>query len=82
MDGMAGPGSRALAYPALAFAFALILSGYAVWDTGQLSGRRYSLPDRDGHHHDVHAAHHDLTPTVPGGSPYVIEVPVTAPGYP
>jgi hypothetical protein len=44
MDGMGRPGSQALAYPALTFAFALILSGYAVWDLDQVSGRRYSLP--------------------------------------
>jgi hypothetical protein len=29
--------------PTLAFAFALILIGYSIWDLDQLSGRRYSL---------------------------------------
>ena len=32
-----------LRYPTLAFAFALILIGYSIWDLDQLSGRRYSL---------------------------------------
>jgi len=41
--GLGGPAMRTLAYPALAFAFALILAGYGVWDLDQLSGRRYSL---------------------------------------
>lgn len=34
---------QVLEYPTLAFAFALILAGYSVWDLDQLSGRRYSL---------------------------------------
>ena len=48
-SGMAGAGGssgsamRTLEYPTLAFVFALILAGYAVWDLDQLSGRRYSL---------------------------------------
>ena len=29
--------------PTLAFAFALVLIGYSIWDLDQLSGRRYSL---------------------------------------
>lgn len=32
-----------LSDPALAFAFALVLIGYGVWDLDQLSGRRYGL---------------------------------------
>jgi hypothetical protein len=46
MGGMAGPAgtaTQALKYPALAFAFALILAGYSVWDLDHLSGRRYAL---------------------------------------
>ncbi len=43
MGGMsAGAGSAAmtLSLPTLAFVFAFILVGYAVWDLDQLSGRR------------------------------------------
>jgi Domain of unknown function (DUF5134) len=43
MGGAAGTAMRTLGYPTLAFVFALILAGYAVWDLDQLSGRRYSL---------------------------------------
>jgi hypothetical protein len=43
MSGSSGSATRTLEYPALAFVFALILAGYAVWDLDQLSGRRYSL---------------------------------------
>jgi uncharacterized protein DUF5134 len=48
MAGMAGvsAGSSSmlmLSDPTLAFAFALVLVGYSVWDLDQLSGRRYSL---------------------------------------
>jgi hypothetical protein len=45
MSGMGGPSAsamQALRYPTLAFAFALILIGYSIWDIDQLSGRRYS----------------------------------------
>ena len=45
MSGMGGPSAsamEALRYPTLAFAFALILIGYSIWDIDQLSGRRYS----------------------------------------
>ena len=42
MSGSSGPGMQVLEYPTLAFAFALILAGYSVWDLDQLSGRRYS----------------------------------------
>jgi hypothetical protein len=45
MSGMGGPSASAmqtLRYPTLAFAFALILIGYSIWDIDQLSGRRYS----------------------------------------
>ncbi len=43
MGGMgAGSGSMmTLAHPTVAFAFALVLIGYTVWDLDQLSGRRY-----------------------------------------
>lgn len=45
MGGMGGATGtmRTLEYPTLAFALALILAGYSVWDLDQLSGRRYSL---------------------------------------
>jgi Domain of unknown function (DUF5134) len=45
MAGMGASGSamQTLEYPTLAFAFALILAGYSVWDLDQLSGRRYSV---------------------------------------
>jgi hypothetical protein len=43
MGGAAGTAMRTLEYPTLAFALALILAGYSVWDLDQLSGRRYSL---------------------------------------
>ena len=45
MSGMGGASASAmqtLRYPTLAFAFALILIGYSIWDIDQLSGRRYS----------------------------------------
>ena len=43
MSGMSGSlGMAMLSYPTLAFAFALILVGYTVWDLDQLSGSRYS----------------------------------------
>jgi len=38
----AGPDAMTLSLPALAFVFAFILVGYAVWDLDQLSGRRYA----------------------------------------
>jgi hypothetical protein len=42
MGGMGGGSAgQALRYPALAFVFALILIGYAIWDLDQLSGERY-----------------------------------------
>jgi Domain of unknown function (DUF5134) len=42
MAGMAGGAMQVLKYPTLAFAFALILIGYTIWDLDQLSGKRYS----------------------------------------
>jgi Domain of unknown function (DUF5134) len=42
MGGASAPAMHALRYPTLAFAFALILIGYSIWDLDQLSGRRYS----------------------------------------
>jgi len=39
--GMGGASASALKYPTLAFAFALILAGYTIWDLDQLSGKRY-----------------------------------------
>jgi Domain of unknown function (DUF5134) len=36
-------GTQMLRHPTLAFAFAVILIGYTIWDLDQLSGRRYSL---------------------------------------
>ena len=43
--GMAGTASSTLRLsdPTLAFAFALVLIGYGIWDLDQLSGRRYGL---------------------------------------
>ena len=45
MAGMSGGSSSMLMVsdPTLAFVFALILIGYSIWDSDQLSGRRYSL---------------------------------------
>jgi len=43
MGGAAGTTMPTLEHPTVAFAFALVLAGYAVWDLDQLSGRRYSL---------------------------------------
>ena len=44
--GGSGMGGRSvmqtLKYPTLAFAFAMILIGYTIWDLDQLSGKRYS----------------------------------------
>jgi len=37
-----GSATQALKYPTVAFAFALILIGYTIWDLDQLSGKRYS----------------------------------------
>jgi hypothetical protein len=37
-----GTAMQTLKYPTLAFAFALILIGYTIWDLDQLSGKRYS----------------------------------------
>jgi hypothetical protein len=41
MSGGPGPATMALSHPTLAFGFALVLVGYAIWDLDQLSGRRY-----------------------------------------
>jgi len=52
MAGMGGSAMQTLAYPTLAFIFALILIGYTAWDLDQLPGFRHSLapaialPDR------------------------------------
>jgi hypothetical protein len=44
MGGMnGGTAMQSVKYPTLAFAFALILIGYTIWDLDQLSGKRYSL---------------------------------------
>lgn len=42
----AGSAAMTLSLPALAFLFAFILVGYAVWDLDQLSGRRYATAAR------------------------------------
>jgi hypothetical protein len=45
MSGMSGgpeTATMALSHPTLAFGFAFILVGYAIWDLDQLSGRRYA----------------------------------------
>lgn len=39
MGGMGGSAGQTLRYPTLAFAFALILVGYTIWDIDQLSGK-------------------------------------------
>ena len=75
MGGMsAGAGSAAmtLSLPALAFVFAFVLVGYAVWDLDQLSGRRYAT-----------AARVSLAVAAPvGGGPVSMPVPsaTEAPG--
>jgi hypothetical protein len=43
MGGAAGTAMPTLEHPTVAFAFALVLAGYAAWDLDQLSGRRYSV---------------------------------------
>lgn len=43
MGGPSGPAMQTVEYPTLAFAFALVLAAYSVWDLDQLSGRRYGL---------------------------------------
>jgi len=44
MAGMSGGSSSLmLSYPTLAFVFALMLTGYSIWDLDQLSGQRYGL---------------------------------------
>ncbi len=45
MSGMGGSGMPTLSLPFLAFAFALILIGYSIWDLDQLSG-----PGASGHY--------------------------------
>ena len=46
MSGAGGSATMTLSHPTLAFVFALILVGYAVWDLDQLSGRRYATGAR------------------------------------
>jgi hypothetical protein len=46
MSAGAASAAMTLSLPALAFVFAFILVGYAVWDLDQLSGRRYSTGAR------------------------------------
>lgn len=46
MPGGAGSGAMALSHPTLAFAFAFVLVGYAIWDLDRLSGRRYATGTR------------------------------------
>jgi hypothetical protein len=43
MSGGSASSTLSVSDPTLAFVFALVLVGYAVWDLDQLSGRRYSL---------------------------------------
>jgi hypothetical protein len=47
VSGGAGSAAMTLSLPTLAFVFAFILVGYAVWDLDQLSGRRYSTGRHD-----------------------------------
>jgi hypothetical protein len=46
MSGGAGTVTMTLSRPTLAFAFAFVLVGYAIWDLDQLSGRRYATGAR------------------------------------
>ena len=46
MPGGLGPATMALSHPTLAFGFAFVLVGYAIWDLDQLSGRRYAAGAR------------------------------------
>jgi hypothetical protein len=46
MSGGGGPATMALSHPTLAFGFAFVLVGYAIWDLDQLSGRRYAAGAR------------------------------------
>jgi hypothetical protein len=46
MPGGPGAGTMALSHPTLAYVFAFVLVGYAIWDLDQLSGRRYALGTR------------------------------------
>jgi Domain of unknown function (DUF5134) len=46
MSAGAGSAAMTLSLPTLAFVFAFILVGYAVWDLDQLSGRRYATAAR------------------------------------
>ena len=46
MPGGPGSGTMALSHPTLAFVFAVVLVGYAIWDLDQLSGRRYASGTR------------------------------------
>jgi hypothetical protein len=51
MSGTGAAGGHAmqtLSQPTVAFAFAIVLAGYCVWDLDRLSGRRYSLPRAAG----------------------------------
>jgi len=46
MPGGPGRGTMALSHPTLAYAFALVLVGYAIWDLDRLSGRRHAIGTR------------------------------------
>ena len=46
MSGRASTATMTLSHPTLAFAFAFVLVGYAIWDLDQLSGRRYATGAR------------------------------------
>jgi asparagine N-glycosylation enzyme membrane subunit Stt3 len=46
LPGGPGGGTMALSHPTLAYVFALVLVGYAIWDLDQLSGRRRAIGTR------------------------------------
>ena len=46
LPGAPGRGTMALSHPTLAYVFALILVGYAIWDLDRLSGRRHAIGTR------------------------------------
>jgi hypothetical protein len=60
----AGSAAMTLSLPALAFLFAFVLVGYAVWDLDQLSGRRYAT-----------AARVSFAGAGPAGAPPAVDMP-------
>jgi len=81
MAGMGGMGGgsamQTLKYPTLAFAFALILIGYTIWDLDQLSGKRYSRAGASLSLAGVAAA---SVPTLAGAEPGALAAGAVASG--